>query len=314
MSCLDTQTFLGTRGYCTPDTSYTLYLEDLNGLSNTAFSKISGTSGYDLVNLAIREGIRKLVNDIALTHTNTLVDVYHQSEFTNTINTIPTVPTERGIKVSMYNAQHYQLSTLQLRTVYIKVNTPLVDVALNIYADGVLVYSDVVSTVNNQLTYFPTQEVKGRSIEVTFEQNGVETYQAYINTNNCNCKKPLYTKSCGLSYLTKDKLFVEGGFGINVDIDLLCDADKIACSLLPYFMYEARLAAGIYIAQEVMVTDRLNFFTTNNKEDIAEMARGWNNEYWEGIKSKLARVSYAIKCIDSNCFSCNSVKQTIQLV
>ena len=321
--CLENQTTIGVRGLCEPDETFKYYLDDLNGITYKNYAKVATASktASSLFNKAIEYGIQSTMNDILFStpspiQLNSISNVYYHRDFTDTI--LSTFTGQRGLEVSITAPTQIQYSSPIIRRVYIKTATDATDLEVNINVNNVSVRTEVLPTVVAGETYIIelNETIKERSFSITFDQTGIETYQAEYNSQY-QCCGSVSNYSNGFDYLLRKKLGrfrVTGGFGVSADIDLACDQEKLTCTLLPYFGEEIRFKAGIYLANEVLVSDRLELFVINGKEDILELAKAWQKDYSSRLKRKTPAILNSLRGTDACCFQKIGISKGIQLV
>ena len=321
--CLLTQRTIGVKGLCGPNETFKYYLEDLNGITYQNYAKVATASktASSLFTQAIDYAIQSTMSDILFTtpspiQLNSISNVYYHRDFSETV--LPVFIGQRGLEVTINHPTQIQYSSPIIRRVYIKTATDAVDLAININVNGVVVRTEIIPIVTAGQTYTIelNETITQRNFSVTFDQTVIETYQALYNTQyQCCGSVSNYTN--GFDYLlnrTLGKFRVTGGFGISADIDLACDQDKLTCTLLPYFGEEIRFKAGVYLANEVLVSDRLELFVMNNKEDILEVAKSWQKEYNGRLKRKVPAILNSLKSTDACCFKQLGISRGIQLV
>lgn len=320
--CLLNQKTIGVRALCGPDTFFKYYLDDLNGITYQNYAKVAMASktASSLFKQAIDYGIQSTMNDILFStpspiQLNSISNVYYHREFTDTI--LPVFVGERGLNVSVHNPTSIQYSSTVLRRVYIKADITQLAVPIHINVNNIIVRTELVDLVQGQEYVLELNEtINSNSFSVTFDQTLIPVYQAGYNTQY-QCCGSVNSYSNGFDYLMTARLGrfrVSGGFGISADIDLICDEEKLTCTLLPYFGEEVRFKAGIYLANEVLVSDRLELFVINNKEDILQLAQAWQKDYDSRLQRKVPQILNSLRGTDKCCFRQLGVSQAIQLV
>ena len=320
--CLTNQTTIGVRGLCAVGETYRYYLEDLNGITYQAYAKVAMASktASSLFQTAITEAIKSTMSDIMYStpspiQFNNISQVYYHRDFSDTVQ--PVFAGERGLEVVINHPTQIQYSSSIVRTVYIRTVTDQVGLVVNLNVNGVIQRTETIDTIAGQVYELQLNEtVKYKSFSITYDQTTVETYQANFSTDYQCCGK-VTNYINGFDYLLNrslGKYRVTGGFGVSADIDLACDEEKLMCTLLPYFGEEIRWKAGIYLANEVLVSDRLELFVMNNKEDIMQLAESWSKEYNEKLKRKVPMILNSLKGTDRCCFKVMGLSKGLQLV
>lgn len=320
--CLLNQKTIGVRALCGPDTFFKYYLDDLNGITYQNYAKVAMASktASGLFKQAIDYGIQSTMNDILFStpspiQLNSISNVYYHREFTDTI--LPVFVGERGLTVQVLNPTSIQYSTAVIRRIYIKSRYTQLNNVININVNGLVVKSVNADFFQDEVVVIELNEaIKANNFSITFDQTNSLLYQAEFNSQY-QCCGSVNSYSNGFDYLMTARLGrfrVSGGFGISADIDLICDEEKLTCTLLPYFGEEVRFKAGIYLANEVLVSDRLELFVINNKEDILQLAQAWQKDYDSRLQRKVPQILNSLRGTDKCCFRQLGVSQAIQLV
>lgn len=322
--CLANQTTIGVRGLCGIEETYRYYLDDLNGITYQNYAKVAvaGDTASSLFSKAIEEGIKTTMSDIMYSTPSpiqfgAISKVYYHNQFTDTIQ--PVFAGDRGLIVSINNVSQIAYSSSYVRTIYVKVATDTPSLIVNVTDNnGVVVFTYELKNVVAGIEYTIEANIKvsTKVFTITFDQTTIETYQAQFNSQYQCCGK-ISNYINGFDYLlnrSQGRYRVTGGFGVSADIDLACDEDKLMCTLLPYFGEEIRFKAGVYLANEVLVSDRLELFVMNNKEDILQLAQEWNKDYDEKLKRKVPHILNSLKGTDSCCFKVMGISKGVQLV
>lgn len=320
--CLENQRIIGVRGLCEEGETYKYYLDDLPGITyqNTAKTAVASKTASSLFAKAIEQGINSTMTDALYTinspiQFNNVSNIYYHRDFSDAVQ--PVYAGERGLNVSMTYPTQVQFSSAIIRRVYIKTNTDVVGLVVNINVNGNIQRSETIDVLAGQeYTIELNETIRYKDFSITFDQTTVETYQASFNSDYQCCGKIINYRN-GFDYLLKRSLGrfrVTGGFGVAADIDLACDEEKLMCTLLPYLGEEVRYKAGIYLANEMLVSDRLNLFTINNQEDIANLASSWSAEYQERLKRKVPQLLNSFRNTDKCCFKTLGITKSIQLI
>ena len=327
------QTTLGVRALCeditplTPPIKYRYYLDDLNGISYHNYDKVSSVSSNakKLFQTAIEEGINSTITDALFSvdsrvQLNQVYKMYYHNTFTEKLHQPDVMAQERGISFMLVNPSRHQFSSLFVRTFYVMVAADLPTLDVNIYDGSTLVKTETLVGVEAGKTYAVQVDMKFKEIygSIKFVQDTFDVYQAKYNSDFMCCGN-FINYSNGFNYVVKyssgiSSLKIEGGFGVSADVDVICDEDKIRCTLIPYLGEEIRFKAGIYLANEVLISDRLELFVLNNKEDILEVAKQWQKEYDTKMKRKIPNIFASLRGTDKCCFKNTGITKSIQLI
>jgi hypothetical protein len=318
------QTTIGVRALCeslTPPPVYKYYLDDLNGITYKNYAKVTSTTASALFNKAIQEGINSTISDalfsvgspIQLTQ---VVNLYYHRDFSSTI--YPAEASELGLVFNMLVPSQAQYSSIVIRKFYVNVATATPTLDININDGNTIVHTETLTDVEAGVTYEVVVDItlKNSFGSITFNHDGIDSYIAEFNpTYKCCGNITIY--HTGFNYVMNKsigKLKLEGGLGVSADIDLICDEEKVKCTLIPYLGEEIRFKAGIYLANEVLVSDRVDLFVLNNKEDIMELAKQWQKEYDTKMARKVPQLLQSLRGTDSCCFKNKGVTKGILLI
>lgn len=339
MNCIDNQKYIGIRADCEINPCQ-IYLDDVEGIDAKKVGNFaSNSTGIELMKKAIRQGIELTLEDAINTDsynltTNSFSQLYFQNKFKTTFEN--EFDGMRGIDFEIEYPQKYQFSNLQIQNIYVRTRTTLVNAQLIIFTndkeylvtkdnrvllvesklvnqvltvideqgDEVLVSNLLLPTFIGNETYsfmnlnFETADTKA---SIKFDQTNTGVYNTYLPTAGC----------CGSVTVMKNfnGLVIEGGYGVSADIAVKCDSNKIKCFLLPNLVYSARYRAVMYLIQEAMLTDRMNFFAQNAQDDLQSFGKHISTLYYQSLNRKLPSLKNLLAQNDKNCFSCSSVKR-----
>lgn len=339
LTCLDNQKLLGVRAECEVNPCQ-IYLDDVEGIDAKKVANLaSNSTGIELMKKAIRQGFELTLEDALNTDsykltTNTFTQVYFQNKFKTTYQNQSAGM--RGIEFEIEYPQKYQFSNLQIQNIYVRTRTTLVNAQLIISTNDkeylitkdnrillvesklvnevlsvideegneVLVASLELPTFTADETYsftylnFETGDFKTK---IQFDQTNTAVYNTYLPTVGC----------CGSVTVQKsfNGLSIEGGYGVSADVAISCDSDKIKCFILPHLVYSVRFRAMMYLIQDAMLTDRMNFFAQNAQEDLEAFGKHISNQYYQSLGRKVPMLKNMLAQNDKNCFSCSSVKR-----
>lgn len=339
--CIENQKLLGVRSACDETTHFRLYLEDIEGIDQTKVSKFaSDETGLELMKKAVRIGWENTLEDAlrlqrsekhrATLWFNEVKVAYYQREFQNRVQNV--FIGERGIVVKNRYPYKYQFSENLIDNIHIKTVNSEVDILLkirnntNVYLvdknGEIYLQKDVLNceNVNNEeivlisslekidtnagstLTIPVNFAVTG-DFEVVFDQTNIQTYQAFT---------PISKACCGRSpeAIEMNGFMITDSFGISLDLSLRCSEERIKCTMLIHLSWAARLRAVMFLLNEALTSDRMNFFTINSSEWLAEYAESITMQYESKLQQIVPKLRTVLSNQDKNCFSCAGLTKT----
>jgi hypothetical protein len=112
----------------------------------------------------------------------------------------------------------------------------------------------------------------------------------------CGCSG----KSLGLSH--GRWYTVTGNNGISLDMTYICDYSRMEQNIA-YLMNQAILYKfGSLICDEIIASDRINFFVNNSLEWAEKKKQEWEDLYSKELEKILPSLSNTVISIDRNCF------------
>lgn len=333
--CIENQRLLGVRSICNQTTVFKLYLEDIEGIDQTKVSKFaSNETGLELMQKAVRIGWENTLEDAlrlqrsekhrATLWFNEIKVAYFQREFCPHIQS--QFAGERGIVVKNRYPYKYQFSENLIDNIHIKTvnsqinillkirnntNIYLVDSFGNVYLqidvlncknlnneEIVTIDSlDKIETTGGVTLTIPVNFAVTGDFEVVFDQTGIQTYQAFT---------PQSKACCGRSpeAIEVNGFLITDSFGVSLDLSLRCSEERIKCNMLVYLAWAARLRAVIFLLNEALTSDRMNFFTINSKEWLEEYSKSIINQYESKLNQIVPKLRTVLSNQDQNCFSC----------
>lgn len=99
-------------------------------------------------------------------------------------------------------------------------------------------------------------------------------------------------------------------FGIQPQIQIECNSDKLVCMFQKGLAQAVLYLAGVNLIQESLTSDRINYTTLNSLEDKRELSKQWTNF----ANRVIEKIGYDIKFQSSNmkdaCIVCQGVSST----
>lgn len=118
---------------------------------------------------------------------------------------------------------------------------------------------------------------------------------AMNNSQSCGC-------SSGRTSVYGRFYYVQGNNGISLDMSYICDYSRLAENIA-YMMNQAILYKfGSLICDEIIASDRINFFVNNSLEWAEKKKEEWETLYSKELEKVLPALSHTVISIDRNCF------------
>jgi len=119
---------------------------------------------------------------------------------------------------------------------------------------------------------------------------------AMNNGQGCGCSARR-TNAMGRWY------YVKGNSGISLDMSYICDYSRLSENIA-YMMSQAILYKfGSLICDEIIASDRINFFVNHSLEWAEKKKEEWGALYEKELEKVLPSLSNTVMSIDKNCFS-----------
>lgn len=335
MECIEKQKLVGIHAMCNDTTRYKIYLDDIEGIDQTKVAKFaSNESGMELMQKAIRIGFENTLEDAlnmqrsdnhkAVLWFNQLKQAYYQREFQSHINAAFTG--ERGIIVTNRYPYKYQFTENLIDNIHLKTVNSETDILLKIRnntdiylvdaAGEVYLQKDSLNCVNtnnqeevliSSLTLIETSAAKTLTIpvnfavtgdfEVVFDQTTIQTYSAFLPVHKGCCgKKPTPAVINGFE--------ITESYGVSLDLSLRCSEERIKCAMIIHLGWAARLRAVLFLINEALMSDRMNFFAINSQEWLEAYRETIHKQYERKLNEIVPKMRKVLSNQDGNCFSC----------
>ncbi|MCS7028626.1 MAG: hypothetical protein RMJ44_12425, partial [Cytophagales bacterium] len=213
----------------------------------------------------------------------------------------------KGIEVIKYNPQYQPLSTWRVTKVHLLANDTVAGKQVQLI-DGSTVLTFTVDIVAGQPTSIDlTNDDKTlgylvkhpERFSVVWDLSDVRpatwTWANHQMNNNqsCGCTSK---KAIGRWY------YVKGNHGIALDMAYVCDFSRLAQNIA-YMMSQAILYRfGAHLAEEIIGSDRINFFTNNSVEWAEKRKEELLDLYNKELEKVLPSITQTVVSIDYNCF------------
>lgn len=97
-------------------------------------------------------------------------------------------------------------------------------------------------------------------------------------------------------------------YGIKADISIVCSIDKFACLMKDVLGWAVLYRFGMEAAKEALYTDRLNYFTLVNRDEINELLERYTADYEREMETIGRDIPKMLRQLDPYCITCNQAK------
>ena len=97
-------------------------------------------------------------------------------------------------------------------------------------------------------------------------------------------------------------------YGIQADISIVCSIEKFACLMKDVLGWACLYRFGMEAAKEALYTDRFNYFTLVNRDEINELHDRYAADYDKEMETIARSIPKLLRQLDPHCISCNQAK------
>ena len=291
-----------------------LYLEDLEGMTLKSVANIEPgkeQSGAALFNSIVLRAGNLMVEDIRTHLMGYLRDSGNVEfggfgEFKEDHKIVPVVMT--GIKVELRGSHFMELVCT---SIYIKSFSAVPGTQV-LLSDGNGLSKTYEIDTTNRVIEIPTQFISRTGlIELQWITNGQTVYETQLkNTmlfsgcHGCNSGYQ-FLKAAGM---VDDVENLSYTYGLSMDVQAVCNMEKIICFVLQRFKNALLYKVGIETLKEHVSTDRLNFLAIHRREWAEEKIAEWQEvNYPNYLDNGMNGLAHYLQRIDSNCFNCGGI-------
>ena len=305
MACITD--FITYRGSDVTPTSG-LYVNDLYGVNLSKMDAVANTDYED-----VREFIlRKIVMAIAYVAVelkryampyfkmNSVIGHYLGGKFDEDLTYHPAVAADRGVRIQIAETT---LSQIVINRVTIRSNSV-----------GAF---NVVVTDGTDTTNYPVTLVAGAEEDVEINQY-CDTKNVYVTVNNIAGAEGKACMGCAPDY---DILSVNGWdgtntssshYGVKADVTIICNPGNMFCIVKDFLAYSVLYRFGIELANEALETDRFNYFSMVNRDDIKDLRESYMEDYNKEMETVARTLPVLLRKLDNPCIECNQNKHVQQ--
>ena len=306
--------FTGLPGGLVPKSG--LFLESLPGLS---LNKMANTASHE-------SGAQMIARLSGLAYGQTFDDALERMNCTGALKmiavTIPPLlagamfadtyaPVEKGLVVTKYNANYQSLSTFRITKIHLLANDTVagkvvaildgpkrVEFIVSIVA-GIPYVLDVVDP-NTGTPFYMVEHPE--SFSVVWDTSDIRPAAfSWANTGNnlggCG--------GCGGSRQSvsgQDWYWLSEANGIAVDMAYVCDYSRAAAVISHDLRWAILYRLGVLVCEEMMASDRINYFVNNSKDWAAGQMEKWEADYTLRLNQVLPSMDRVLRAVDRNCF------------
>lgn len=317
MECL--KNYIGIARSCSEQSpTSNLFMEDLEGISIKSLASVE-SGKYLTAQRIIDEKMRVVGNKILDELSNLIGDISIDQSVSEVIS--------HGFKDNfdvnssggcgfVIDKKPTVFTNLYLARVYFKSHTAVSDLTLTV-TDGYNVKTfSVTAGADEEILVETNYSTTNPSITVSFPADSPsQTVNPYLSDcasfNRFDCNS---NACCGYDskYLrvraTYGVDFSNKFYGIRPDVQLVCDREKMVCLISKRNKMMFLYALGVEIAEEAIASDRINIFTTNNKDWWKERAQIWSAKFNESWDVNSGGIRKMLTTADNSCFTCTGMK------
>ena len=307
MSCVDE--FITYRGSGITPTSG-LYVNDLYGMNISKADAIANTdyaSGIEFIITKIGIAIVRVATELkryAMPYfkLNSVIGHYVGGKFDEDLEYHSAVAADRGVRIDITESV---LSQIIINRVTILADT-----------NGVfnVVVKDGEETTNYPVTLIAKEE---QDVEINYY---CEQKRVFVTVNNiAGAEGSAKISCCGSGY---DVLSVTGWtgtgvsshhYGIRADVTVICNPVDLFCIIKDFVAFAVLYKFGVEMANEALETDRFNYFSLVNRDDIIELRERYVLDYKEEMEQMLRTMPVLLRKLDHYCIECNQDKYIVSV-
>jgi hypothetical protein len=221
-------------------------------------------------------------------------------------------PGERGLTVTKYNPERQALSTFRITKIHLLAKDAATSKSVTII-DGaarteflVDIEAEVpfVLDVVDPATGLPFYVVKDpEKFSVVWDTADIRpAVFSWANTNLSN-----HLGGCGgcggnRRSVNSDWYWFSEANGIAVDMAFVCDYTRAATVMAHDLRWAILYRFGVLVCEELLASDRINYFVNNGQEWAKEKAEKWEADYTLRLNQVLPTMDGILRSIDRNCF------------
>lgn len=280
----------------------------LKGISNTATygsaMELIQQSSMIAVDLAVDDALTRM-QCLGQTKiiTQSLPTFWNESYADDYVNEV------KGLEVIKYQPQYQPLSTWRITKINLLTNDTVANKQVQII-DGNTVTTLTADLVAGQPTSIDLVGADGslgylvkhpERFSVVWDLSDIRpaswswANDHMNNSQSCGCTGNRST-AYGRWY------YVQGNNGISLDMSYICDFSRLAQNIA-YMMSQAILYRfGVQLAEEIIASDRINFFVNNSLEWAEKRKEEFMDLYNKELEKVLPALNHTVINIDRNCF------------
>ena len=319
-SCIEFP-FIGLIGACDETATSGLYINDLEGMSfNLAASlaneeKIKGETFFRAKEkLAIRHVIRDFLTlcqkdftFLDIIYENTIKGNWGSYQAVNKVGIIIKRCSDPFVGVEVRDISIFPELDIKITVVHVENDKQIKTENFTLVGGQVNVISVKINTIAQEYKLY--LDFCGNNLKPLTE---CSCGRNYCNCNNCADVYPIYAET--------DEFTQGGSFFMGFSILCRCNFDHLVCNYLDKLNMAILYQIGIKILQDLLFTERVNPFITNQKEEAKELLLMWegvpnenntldkNSEYYKSLIYAVGFARNYIKTSKTICKECIGVQ------
>jgi len=299
MACFDD--FLTYRGSGITPTSG-LYVNNLYGVNLSKMDAVANTdyaTGIEFIISKIAMAILYVSTELKryvmpYFKLNSVIGHYKGGEFDDDLEYHTAVAADRGIRIDIKESTLSQILINRVRVL-----------------DNVGGAFNVVVTDGEETTNYPVTLVAQTEQDVEINQY-CDRKRVFVTINNlAGAKGSANMSCCGEDY---NILSVTGWtgtgvsshhYGIIADVSVICNPVDLFCLMKDFLGFATLYRFGIEMANEVLETDRFNYFSLVRRDELLELRDSYQEDYDKEMKTTARTLPVLLRKLDSYCIICN---------
>lgn len=305
--------------YITIDRSTTsrsgLYGSDLPGVEISmlqGLTKEDQDSYLELWDMIVSRAWSNMVSDISIALQNKFfVDSKIVSRVTSAFkDNINTSTGPAGVKIEFELPRYAKIHIVSFE-VFAEQAYDSPEASFTIYdtdENGEVLYEGGQTLVTGRNTIYLNREFEADALFIAFDPAEIQLRETenkhYDNSPYINWSKTVCEFSCSYDGVYTGTVTQVNGGGLNVNYAVVCSIDKFACQNINLFKMAYWYRIGVELADEQLLGNRLNRFTTMTSERAAERSGYFGTKYTQNISEAIKSQNILE---DPICFRCKSV-------
>lgn len=282
-----------------------LYVNDLPGIHFTKADAVADTdyaTGIEMIEDKIDYAIRLVTSEIKrfvmpYFKLHSAIGHYMGGEFDDDLGYHAVDANDRGIRIDIPESTLGRIIVNRVTVLFDSVGLNDIEIT-----DGELTTNYAVTLVaQTEQTVEINYRANRKRIFITLDNTALQPAEGNANMS-CSGYDVLDVKGwtgAGVS---------SNNYGIRADITVICDPDAVACLLKDVLGPAVLYRFGVEFMKEAIETDRLNYFTLLNRDQMIESLERFENDYKEEMMSLSRTIPKLLRKLDPMCIDCSQAK------